>query len=72
MSNQTKNNNLSYLVDPKFIKVNRRFELSFENEDDYEYLFSKYDQPTVEKNVANVLIDGKKIFDTPIKNKKEA
>ena len=33
-TNQTKNNNLNYLIDPKFTKVNRLFVLSFENEDD--------------------------------------
>ena len=34
MSNQTKNNNLNYLIDPTFTNVNRLFVLSFENEDD--------------------------------------
>ena len=34
MSNQTKNNNLNYLIDPTFTNVNRSFVLSFENEDD--------------------------------------
>ena len=29
-TNQTKNNNLNYLIDPKFTKVNRLFVLSFE------------------------------------------
>ena len=33
MSNQTKANNLNYLIDPTFTKVNR-FVLLFENEDD--------------------------------------
>ena len=33
MSNQTKTNNLNYLIDPTFTKVNR-FALLFENEDD--------------------------------------
>ena len=33
MSNQTKTNNLNYLIDPTFTKVNR-FVLLFENEDD--------------------------------------
>ena len=31
MTNQAKNNNLNYLIDPKFTKVNRLFILSFEN-----------------------------------------
>ena len=33
MSNQTKNNNLNYLIDPTFTNVNRLFVLSFENEE---------------------------------------
>ena len=32
MSNQTKNKNLNYLIDPTFTKVNRQFVLSFKNE----------------------------------------
>ena len=31
MTNQTKTNNLNYLIDPTFIKANRLFVLSFEN-----------------------------------------
>ena len=34
MSNQTKNKNLNYLIDPTFTKVNRLFVLAFENEED--------------------------------------
>ena len=34
MTNQTKNNNLNYLIDPTFTKVNMLFVLSFENEYD--------------------------------------
>ena len=34
MSNQTKNNNLNYIIDPAFTKVNRLFILPFQNEDD--------------------------------------
>ena len=34
MSNQTKNNNLNYFIDPAFTNVNRLFVLSFENEND--------------------------------------
>ena len=34
MSNQTKNNNLNYLIDPTYTNVNRLFVLSFENEED--------------------------------------
>ena len=32
MTNQTKNNNVNYLVDPTFTKVNRLLVLSFEKE----------------------------------------
>ena len=41
MTNQTQKNNLTYLIDPIFTKVNRLFALSFENEDDRRS-FSKY------------------------------
>ena len=34
MTNQTKNNNLNYLIDPTFTKASRLFVLSFENEND--------------------------------------
>ena len=34
MTNQTRTNNLNYLIDPTFTKVNRLFVLSFENEED--------------------------------------
>ena len=46
MSNQTKNNNLNYLIDPTFTNVNRIFVLTFENEDDRNS-FSKYYVPKV-------------------------
>ena len=34
MTTQAKTNNLNYLIDPTFTKVNKLFALSFENEDD--------------------------------------
>ena len=71
MSNQTKNNNLNYLIDPTFTNVNRRFILSFENETD-RTSFSKYYVPKVEIKDFKVLIDGKPFFEIPIKNKVEA
>ena len=71
MSNQTKNNNLNYLIDPTFINVYRLFVLSLENEDN-RISFSKYYTPNVEIKDFNVLIYGKSIFDSPIKNKEEA
>ena len=79
MSNQPKNNNFNYLIDPTFTNVNRPFILSFkndENDDDEnesaKTSFKKYDVPKVEVKVFNVLIDGKKFFETPVKNKEEA
>ena len=47
MANQTKNNNLNYLIDPIFTKVNRLFVLSIENEND-RTSFSKYFIPNVQ------------------------
>ena len=61
MTNQTKTNNLNYLVDPIFNKVNRLFVLSFENEEG-RTSFSKYYLPKVEIKDCNVLIDGKCFF----------
>ena len=54
MSNQNKNNNLNYLIDPTFSNVNRLFVLSFENEDDR----AKYYMPSVEIKDYNILIGG--------------
>ena len=47
MTKQIKTNNLNYLVDPTFNKVNRLFVLLFKNEED-DTSFSKYYTPTVE------------------------
>ena len=71
MNNQTQNNNLNYLIDPTFTKVNRLLVLSLENEDD-RTSFSKYYVLNVEIKDFNVLIDSKRFFDMPIKNEKEA
>ena len=70
VSNQTKNNNLNYLIDPTFSNVNRLFALSFGNEDD-RTSFSKYYLPKVEIKDYNVIIDGKSFFEIPVKNKEE-
>ena len=70
MTKQIKNNNLNYLIDPKFTKVNRLFVLSFENKND-RTSFSKYFVPNVQIKYFNVLIDGKSFFDMPIKNGEE-
>ena len=71
MSNQTKNNNFNYLIDPTFTNVNRLFVLSFENEND-RASYSKYYLLKVEIKDFNVLIDGKPFFEIPVKNKEEA
>ena len=56
MSKQTKTNNLNYLIDPTFSKANRLFLLSFENENEIKDF--------------NVLVDGKRFFDVPIKKQR--
>ena len=70
MTNQTKSDNLIYIIDPAFSKVNRLFVLSFKNEDD-RASFNKYYTPTVEIKDYDVVIDGKCFFDVQIKNKTE-
>ena len=71
MTNQTKNSNLNYLIDPTFAKVNRLFVLSFENKND-RTCFSKYYISNVQiKDFNNELINGKSFFDIPIKNGEE-
>ena len=59
MTNQTKTNNLNYLIDLTFNKVNRLFVLSFENEKNS---FSKHYTLSVETKNFNILIDGIKFF----------
>ena len=71
MSNQTKNNNLSYLVDPTFTNLHRLFVLAFGNEEG-RTSFSKYHVSKVEIKDFNVLIDAKPFFEIPVKNKEEA
>ena len=77
MSVQSNNNNLNYLIDPTFTNVNRLFVLSFQRieEDDikkdYRDSFSHY-VPKVQIKDFNVLIDGKRFLDLPIKNEEEA
>ena len=71
ISNQTKNSNLNYLIDPTFTNVNRLFVLTFENEEDKTF-YSKYYVPKIEIKDFNVLIDEKPFFEIPAKNKEEA
>ena len=71
MSNPTRNNNLSYLIDLTFTNVNRLFVLYFKNETDG-ISFSKYYVPKIKIKDFNVLIDGKPFFEISVKNKEEA
>ena len=59
------------MIDPRLNKVNRLFFLSFESEED-RTSFSNYYTPKVDIIDFNVLIDGKRFFDLPIKNKEES
>ena len=68
--NQTANNNLNFLIDPPFNNVSRLFVLAFPNEEDRRF-FSKYYTPTVEIKDYNVIIDGERFYEIPIKNKEE-
>ena len=70
MSNQTKNNNLNYLIDPTFTKVHGLFVLCYENEED-RTSFSKFYLPKIKIKDYNVLINQKPFFEIPIKNKEE-
>ena len=74
MSIQPQNNNLNYLIDPTFTKVNRLFVLSFprNNNTDSRYSFSSYYVPKVKVNDFNVLINGKSFFALSVKNDEEA
>ena len=71
MTNQAKNNNLHYFIDPKFNKINRLFVLSFEHEKDKTNFSVDY-TPKVEIKDFNALIAGKFFLDVPVKNKKDA
>ena len=77
MTVQSNNNNLSYVIDPTFTRVNRFFVLQFETieenniKKDHRDSFSHFYVPNVEIKDFNVLIDGKGFFDLPLKMKKE-
>ena len=79
MTVQRNNNNLNYLTDPTFTKVNRLFALSFQRiaaennaTKDHRDIFSHHYVPNVEIKDFNFLIDGKSFFDFPVKNEEEA
>ena len=74
MTIQNNNNNLNYLIDPTFTKVNRLFVVSFARNDegDCRDSFSHYYVPNIEIKDFNVLIDEKSFFGLPAKNEEEA
>ena len=74
MTIQPQNNNLNYLIDPTFTKVNRLFLLSFERAatGDHRDSLSRYYIPNVRIKYFNVLIDGKSFFNLPVKDEEEA
>ena len=74
MAVQPQNNNLNYLIDPTFTKVNRVFLFSFawNVRGNHRDSFSYYYVPNVEIKDFIVLIDGKGFFDLPVKNEEEA
>ena len=79
MTVQSNNNNLNYLTDPTFTKVNRMFALSFQKiaaknnaTKDHRDIFSHYYVPNVEIKDFNFLNDGKSFFDLSVKNEEEA
>ena len=63
------NANLNHLIEPSFQGVNRLFVLAFEN-DDQRISNKRYYIPNVEIKNYNVMIDGKNLFDQPVKNDK--
>ena len=73
ITNENKNENLGYLIDPMFNKVHRLFVLSFKDENENDRLsFEKYYVPNLEIKDYNFVINGKSFFDDPIKNKEES
>ena len=74
MTIQSHNNNLNYLIDLTFTKVNRLFVLSFARTSTgvQKNSFSHYYVPSVRIRDFNVLIDGKSFSDLPVKEEEEA
>ena len=64
-----RNANLSYLVEPSFQGINRLFVLAFVG-DTQRTSHSGYYLPNVEIKDYNIMINGEKFFDQPIKNNK--
>ena len=63
------NVNLNHLVESSFQGINRLFVLAFEN-DDHRVSNKRYYIPNVEIKDCNVMIDGKNLFDQPVRNDK--
>ena len=74
IATQTKNNNLDYLNDPTFRKINRFFVLSFKNgnDDPIRNSFDEYYMSFVKIRDFNALTHEKTFLDEPVKNKQEA
>ena len=66
-TNQARNRYLDFLIDPSFQGVNKLFVLPFKNDDGWES-HKEYCIPSVEIKNYNVMIDGRNLFDKPIKN----
>ena len=75
---QSNDSNLNYLIYPAFTNVKRLFVLSFERIEEnnvkkyHRDSLSHYYVPNVEIKDSNVLIDGKRVFDLPVKYEEEA
>ena len=79
MTIQSNNNNLNYLIEPTFTKVNRLFVFSFERiagenstTKDHRDSISHYYVPNIELKDFNVLIDEKSLLDLSVENEEEA
>ena len=66
-TNQVQNRYLDFLIDASFPGVNRLYVLSFKDENGWES-YKQYYLSTVEIKNYNVMIDGRNVFDEPIKN----
>ena len=64
---QERNQYLDYSIDPSFQGVNRFSVLSFENTNG-RAIFKRYYLPQVEIKDYNVMIDGRNLFDQPVKD----
>ena len=67
VSTEGVNQYLAFLINPSSQRLNRFFVLSLENEGDRKVHTGCY-LPKVEIKDYNVMIDGKNIFDQPVKN----